>query len=505
MNEAWPTTDTGEGLPLGVRPPVAQKNQKSTKQKQKQKSSPRNVSIGVPTSDPTLGEFSPQVPAKQKPHGAPKRKGWKKKPGSPTKGGGKLNRSRPLQAQLLLEAADTITPSREPSKCPTTTPRKPTSRSKKQLDVEARRLSRELSKAPPAKPRNSYGTSDEANLVKVDSSTSLKNLSLAPSPTTAINAYKKQKKKMFEAIGPQTPPPMETRAAALQILPGSAGRAKIANNLAHVFKAQQTLVVRHRSRKPCATKIFPFLNLPRELRDIIISYTIDYDGINPTLVQINDSFPAKSLRSSKFPELYQGWMENLEARSFCTTPTILLLNHQIHDEALEMLQKKALRITNPPQYSMPGQFDLSRVISDGALEKVRKVKFVLRTYPAKIRMLNLLRNDWRGKDFLKRERLADSYPWALLMKDCFDVWRSTQQSRSLEISIDHCSGPRSEYNLLMNQEKVDPLLLIFTSQWLLILRQVCAFEKCIDDILLSHNLDTLMAFLTFAHVPIEFE
>jgi hypothetical protein len=35
--------------------------------------------------------------------------------------------------------------------------------------------------------------------------------------------------------------------------------------------------------------------------------------------------------------------------------------------------------------------------------------------------------------------------------------------------------------------------------------QVLAFEKCIDEILLSQDLDALVAYLTFAHVPIEFE
>jgi hypothetical protein len=215
-------------------------------------------------------------------------------------------------------------------------------------------------------------------------------------------------------------------------------------------------VNRYRTRKNSGKReSFPFLNLPQELRDIIISYTIDYDGIDAELFQINESFPSKSLRKPSFPEIYQGWMSNLEARCVCTTPTILLLNYQIHKEAQEMLQKKTLRIANPPQYPIPSQFDLSRVISDGAFEKVCKVKFELHTYPTKVRKPNNLRDDWRGKDLLKDERLADSYPWAMLLKDCFELWRSNQQCLSLEISIEHCSGSRSVYNLSMSGEKVE--------------------------------------------------
>jgi hypothetical protein len=413
MNKARPkipdSSDIGEGfgkVAPGACPSITQQKRTSNNKKKKKKSTGAEHQINAPASDP-------------------------------------------LNVKTLREKS---------SEAPSTAIPKHKWSNKRVTGTNVMDSSRELSKVPPAMPRKR--SPKKVKPVNVNANPSLEEQSATPLQTAQKGASKKKKKSSDAGnlkVLPITKAPVaeNPKTAAPQTPSGSAGRTQIAKSLAQAFKAQQKIVKQYRSRKNSAKrKIFPFLNLPRELRDIIISYTINYDGIDPKISQINDTFPSRTLRKAGFPEIYQGWMSNLEARCPCTTPTIILLNHQIHEEAQEMLQKKTMRIANPPQYPFPGQFVLSRFISDGALEKVRKVKFELRTYPAKVQKPNILRSDWRGKDLLKDERLADSYPWAMLLKQCFELWRRTQQSRSLEISIDHCSGSRSEYNLSVSREMV---------------------------------------------------
>jgi hypothetical protein len=137
--------------------------------------------------------------------------------------------------------------------------------------------------------------------------------------------------------------------------------SKMKKNVARVFRNQR------KNAKKCAKgKIIPFLSLPRELRDIIIGYSIDYNGIDSKILEVNDSFPSNILWTPEFPVIYSEWMEHLDQSFSCNTPTILLLNYQVYKEAQEILKKKIMRIANPPQYPFPGEFVLSRFIGGNA-------------------------------------------------------------------------------------------------------------------------------------------
>ncbi|QDS75351.1 hypothetical protein FKW77_002162 [Venturia effusa] len=305
-------------------------------------------------------------------------------------------------------------------------------------------------------------------------------------PTLQRSSTTRKRKKRVEKTLAQPASELPPTEPA-QNQPGQTGRAKIARNLAQVFAVHQGLVRRHQSQKSIAqAKKFPFLHLPRELRDMIIKYTIDYDGIDAMLVKINNTFPSDHLRSRKFDKKLQQWMTELDGVYFRSVPTIFCLNHQIYGEAQEMLRKEPLRISHPPQYPIKGIYDLSHVISDDALCKVAQVQFELYTYPAAERRHDVLQQDWKGESVYKDEYLAESYPWAMLLKDCFQVWRGTPDPRYLKLSIDHCSSERSEFNLAVFGDKL------------------LALEDCVDTVLVSHDLDALMNFLIFADAPITF-
>lgn len=291
--------------------------------------------------------------------------------------------------------------------------------------------------------------------IGVDKDASLQKSSIAPLQSPHHPLSPKRKKKHGKKSSKQAAEVPSIQGS--QVTSRPAGRSEIAKNIARTFKAQQKHGIQRRSHKNASPKQnqFPFLRLPRELRDLIMEFTIDYNGVDLMLEQINKSFLYEDIRSSRsFLRKYQGWMSSLDARSICTTPKILLLNRQIHEEAQKILRKKVLRIAHPPQYPVPNQFDLARVISNGALYKIPKLRFELHTYPATERRQNTLQDDWKGHKVLKDECLADSYPWAMLLKHCFEIWRGLPQSRHLEISIEYCSGDRALYNLSLSGEKV---------------------------------------------------
>ncbi|KAE9984543.1 hypothetical protein EG328_008571 [Venturia inaequalis] len=295
--------------------------------------------------------------------------------------------------------------------------------------------------------------------------------SVLPNPQRSTTRTKR--KKGNENQSPQ--PAREVQTVEVPQTPSEAGagtRAEIAKNLSQVFATYQRLVTQNRSQKTIGKrKKFPFLRLPRELRDMIIEYTIGYDGIDPI---------------RKFDNKLQEWMTDLDEVFFRSTPTILLINQQIHEEAQEILRKKTLRISHPPQYPIKSIYDSSHVISDEALSRVSRIQFELNTYPATERRQDIMQPDWKGESMYKDEYLANSYPWAMLLNGCFQVWRGAQDPRYLEISIDHCSGERSQFKLAVFGEKM------------------LAFENCIDAVLESHDLDALMDFFMFADAPVDF-
>ncbi|KAM3422626.1 hypothetical protein BST61_g115 [Cercospora zeina] len=78
--------------------------------------------------------------------------------------------------------------------------------------------------------------------------------------------------------------------------------------------------------------VLNFLGLPREIRNMVYEHAADWSDI-----------------SNKLQEGFAQWTNKFEKFPFPprTTPTVLLINKQISDEAVEVLAKKPLNITFP--------------------------------------------------------------------------------------------------------------------------------------------------------------
>ena len=86
------------------------------------------------------------------------------------------------------------------------------------------------------------------------------------------------------------------------------------------------------------TAVFRFLDLPRELRDLIYEQTISYRSIQTAILAVNKAaLSSASTPPSEFHRL----------KSLRRTPPLLLTNRQIHHEALATLQRQELLLTTP--------------------------------------------------------------------------------------------------------------------------------------------------------------
>ena len=111
-----------------------------------------------------------------------------------------------------------------------------------------------------------------------------------------------------------------------------------------------------------------FQNLPLELREQIYDHAMDWSDVSVKLAKTLATWSDKS-KPPTYPQL--------------TTPTVLLLNHQIYDEAIEVLHKKTLNIICPVKHSMQKVDqvpDITRFISTNTLQKVTKLNLVLESW-----------------------------------------------------------------------------------------------------------------------------
>ncbi|KAK5136994.1 hypothetical protein LTR08_001501 [Meristemomyces frigidus] len=111
-----------------------------------------------------------------------------------------------------------------------------------------------------------------------------------------------------------------------------------------------------------------FLTIPRELRDMIYAKTLDWSDISQQLVRTLADWTDKS-QKPPYPKR--------------STPTVLLLNHQIHDEAVAVLHAKPLTIICPADHNMKMQAqvpNLLHFITRDTLRNVRHLSLKLESW-----------------------------------------------------------------------------------------------------------------------------
>jgi hypothetical protein len=175
-----------------------------------------------------------------------------------------------------------------------------------------------------------------------------------------------------------------------------------------------------------------FLSLPRELRDLIYEYSLHYDGLQRAIDTFNIHFPTPRAALSAHATIPK-WLQ---------TPSVLLLNRQIHGEARKVLSSRILQIDRPilaMDFEGHG-ISLSNAISRETLEAVRHVRLNLSichlgncTGMHESGAIYHSFGNW--SDETGDSFLLYSDAWAVLLVNCLDVWLTKNSLESLEVAV----------------------------------------------------------------------
>lgn len=155
------------------------------------------------------------------------------------------------------------------------------------------------------------------------------------------------------------------------------------------------------------------LQIPRELRDLIYEYLVDYPEMKP-LIDKNVEHARASFASRFGPDVsleriqdLLPWTDIVQPQPLpMSTPSILLLNRQIYSEALQILTSRTFHLQTP----IPANFRrdvrdifLSDFIGEETLSNVRLVSLRLSFQTMKdannwYKTIHQLENIWRNKN-----------------------------------------------------------------------------------------------------------
>ncbi|KIW08281.1 uncharacterized protein PV09_01200 [Verruconis gallopava] len=249
-------------------------------------------------------------------------------------------------------------------------------------------------------------------------------------------------------------------------------------------------IARNKSKRPASKRnVFPFLNLPRELRDEVYEEAIDLRGITTNIKNELSGYIEGMRHFDSRRETYkvQQLFEDLRQRhGNLKSPTILLINKQIHSEAQVILRKRTLVFEAPPVNNV-NIFPFYQMVSRGLLRNVAGIAFEMQMKQhTEATMLGELEmgTNWISYAHRGNESLDNADAWAYFMFDCLGMlWAPGHNVRTLCISIVHKTG-RREYRLEPTPSKLGRL------------------EQTIKSCLETRNLDHFFSHLEYAEVPV---
>ena len=150
----------------------------------------------------------------------------------------------------------------------------------------------------------------------------------------------------------------------------------------------------------------PFLRLPAELRMRIYDYALDWPDMQLSFARVQ----------KQCTTLEQLWVTCQRPRcvflrpriATATTPTVLLLNRQIYQEAITVLRDKPLvLISPPPRSSQLGRvLDITDFIGEATLQNVAYVVLKMNVEMDWLKTFERLLDVWCKKNRLKSLRIG---------------------------------------------------------------------------------------------------
>lgn len=154
--------------------------------------------------------------------------------------------------------------------------------------------------------------------------------------------------------------------------------------------------------------VSPFLALPAEIRNQIYDYALDWPDMTKLFAKTKEECKAMEhlWSASGRPRLcfFKPRVKTV------ITPTILLLNRQINNEAADFLCPKSLVLKSPPPYSaqLGRTLDITEFIGKHTLQKA---------------------------GYVVLEMDLVSHPWLRTVETLLDVWGQKNSLRSLRVRV----------------------------------------------------------------------
>jgi hypothetical protein len=187
----------------------------------------------------------------------------------------------------------------------------------------------------------------------------------------------------------------------------------------------------------------PFLlQIPRELRDLIWDYCLDYPDMSIVLEQNMDK--ARASFASRFGhdipvesiEELLPWSTIVQPQPLpMVTPATLLLNRQIYSEAVEILRKRVLHLGTP----VPANF--RRDVRDVSI-----TDFIGEETLQSLQLVSVK---------LSFQTLKSSNAWYRTINQLSDIWRSRNRLQSLLVVVEPMyTAPGPEQDSLKIQKRI---------------------------------------------------
>lgn len=247
-------------------------------------------------------------------------------------------------------------------------------------------------------------------------------------------------------------------------------------------------IIRPRKRTHVKT-VTSFLSLPRELRDMIYEEAIDLSGIatNVRNEQLGYYDAIRFINPKRQPQKVMQMIYRLGTRhGQAQAPTMLLINRQIHKEAMLGLQKRSIIFTAPAINNL-SCFPMSKMVCRGLMRTVKRIHFEM---PMKQHTDAVMAGELQigsnlfSHHYLDNGSLDDSQPWGHFLGDFIAMlWAPGHRVQHITFSITNGKAGRKDYTLKADQANLSGLY------------------RTIQGCFKSRNLEHFLSYLEYAEMP----
>jgi hypothetical protein len=250
-----------------------------------------------------------------------------------------------------------------------------------------------------------------------------------------------------------------------------------------------TIVRPPKGLKPQRKSKTSFLSLPRELRDMVYELSIDLSGITANVANEQEGFykGMESIDSQHQPKKIIKLMHRLALRhGNLRTPTVLLVNRQVHNEAEPVLRKRTI-VFEAPAINDATHLPLYQMVSQYLMRKVKSIHIVMamKQHTDETMAGELaIGSNWFSHHTLENESLNYSLSWVHFLGDIIAMlWVPGASVQHIVFSITGGKAGDRSYILKPTQGTLNGL------------------DKMLKTCVKTRKLEHFLGYLEYAEIP----